>query len=60
MKALENPHVDYLSIKLSTLHSQINPLSFKETVNELVPRIKKIFKQAQAHPFRDQKGHLSP
>lgn len=56
MKALENPNIDYLSIKISTVYSQINPIAFEQTVEDLVPRIQKIFKQAKDHPFVNSKG----
>lgn len=56
MKALENPNIDYLSIKISTIYSQINPFAFDQTVEEIVPRIKKIFLQAKSHPFKNKDG----
>ncbi len=59
MKALENPNIDYLSIKISTVYSQINPLAFEQTVDDLVPRIRKIFKQAKDHRYTNAKGEES-
>ncbi len=60
MEALENPNIDYLSIKISTVYSQINPLAFDQTVADLVPRIQKIFKQAQYHKYKDAQGNEGP
>ncbi len=60
MNALANPNIDYLSIKISTISSQINSLSFDETVNDLVPRLQKIFLQAKNNPFKNSKGELEP
>ena len=56
LKTLENPNIDYLSIKISTIYSQINPISFEKTVEDIVPRIKQIFKQAKNHPYKNLKG----
>lgn len=56
METLENPNIDYLSIKISTIYSQINPISFDKTVKEIVPRIQRIFKHAKKHTFVNKKG----
>lgn len=51
LKAIANPNVDYLSIKISTIFSQINPLDFDNTVKILVEKLTKIYAQAQKHPY---------
>ncbi len=56
MNTLENPNIDYLSIKISTIYSQIDPIAFDETVADLVPRIRKIFKQAKEHTYTNFDG----
>jgi RHH-type proline utilization regulon transcriptional repressor/proline dehydrogenase/delta 1-pyrroline-5-carboxylate dehydrogenase len=56
MKALENPNVDYISIKISTIFSQINPLSYENTVDELVARLSRIYGQAAKYPYTNVKG----
>jgi RHH-type transcriptional regulator, proline utilization regulon repressor / proline dehydrogenase / delta 1-pyrroline-5-carboxylate dehydrogenase len=55
-EALENPNIDYLSIKISTIYSQINSLAFEETVEALVPRLKTIYIHAKNHPYKNKKG----
>lgn len=57
LKALENPNIDYLSIKISTIYSQINSLAFDQTVEALVPRIAKIFLQAKTHTYTNKQGN---
>lgn len=47
IKALRNPDIDYVSIKISTIFSQINPLSMDDTVNELISRLSRIYKVAK-------------
>ncbi|WP_331775390.1 bifunctional proline dehydrogenase/L-glutamate gamma-semialdehyde dehydrogenase [Sulfurospirillum sp. 1612] len=56
LKLLENPNVDYISIKISTLFSQINPVSFEDTVSKLVERLSTIFAQAKKFSFTNSKG----
>jgi RHH-type transcriptional regulator, proline utilization regulon repressor / proline dehydrogenase / delta 1-pyrroline-5-carboxylate dehydrogenase len=55
-QTLENPNIDYLSIKISTIYSQINPLAFEQTITDIVPRIQTIFRQAKQHPFINKQG----
>ncbi len=56
LKALENPNIDYLSIKISTIFSQINPLDFEGTVEILVEKLSKIYAQAKKYTFKNQDG----
>jgi len=51
MKALANPNIDYISIKISTIFSQISALDFDHTVEVLVEKLSKIYAQAQKHPY---------
>ena len=39
LKALENPAIEYISVKISTIFSQIQPLAFEHTVDVLVKRL---------------------
>ncbi|MEQ9824239.1 MAG: bifunctional proline dehydrogenase/L-glutamate gamma-semialdehyde dehydrogenase [Puniceicoccaceae bacterium] len=52
--ALEDPQIDYLSIKLSTLYSQMNSLDMEGTVRVLTERLSKLFRVALQH--RTQEG----
>ncbi|MEA2018586.1 MAG: bifunctional proline dehydrogenase/L-glutamate gamma-semialdehyde dehydrogenase [Campylobacterota bacterium] len=51
LNALKNPNIDYISIKISTIFSQINPLDFENTVNILVEKLSLIYLQAQKYPY---------
>ena len=51
LDALSNPNIDYISIKISTIYSQINPLNFEHTVEVLVEKLTKIYEQAQRFPY---------
>ncbi|MDD3342293.1 MAG: bifunctional proline dehydrogenase/L-glutamate gamma-semialdehyde dehydrogenase [Sulfurospirillaceae bacterium] len=56
LKVLENPNVDYISIKISTLFSQINALAYEDTIEELVARLSRIYAQAKKYSFTNAKG----
>ncbi len=58
LEALENPNIDYMSIKISTIYSQINPFAFEQTVSDIVPRLQKIFLKAKNHPFKNLKNQM--
>ncbi|RXK00902.1 aldehyde dehydrogenase [Arcobacter sp. CECT 8986] len=51
LKALENPNIDYISIKISTIFSQINSLDFEGTVKTLVEKLSLIYAQAKKYPY---------
>ncbi len=51
LNALQSPYIDYISIKISTMYSQINILDFDGTVDELVKRLSKIYAQAIKYPY---------
>ena len=51
LKALENPNIDYLSIKISTIFSQINTLDFDNTVDILVEKLSKIYSHAIKYKY---------
>ena len=53
---LTNPNVDYISIKISTLFSQINALSYEDTIEQLVHRLSRIFAQAKKYSYVNEKG----
>ncbi len=55
IQALKNPNISYLSIKLSTIFSQINPISHNHTIAQLVQRLSKIYSQAKTE---DKYVHL--
>ncbi len=51
LKALENPAIEYISVKISTIFSQIQPLAFEHTVDILKKRLSELYRSAAAHRF---------
>jgi RHH-type proline utilization regulon transcriptional repressor/proline dehydrogenase/delta 1-pyrroline-5-carboxylate dehydrogenase len=46
LEDLKNPDIDYMSVKISTIFSQINLLAFDETVDAIAERLRKLYKAA--------------
>lgn len=58
ISALENPDIDYLSIKISTLFSQISPLAHEWSVNQISVRLGRIYKAAMENTFINSEGKM--
>ena len=50
LKDLENPLIDHLSIKISSLYSQINLIDFEGTVEAIAERLRLLYRTAIRHP----------
>jgi RHH-type transcriptional regulator, proline utilization regulon repressor / proline dehydrogenase / delta 1-pyrroline-5-carboxylate dehydrogenase len=51
LNALTNPNIDYISIKISTIYSQISALNFEHTVEVLVEKLSQIYAQAKKYSY---------
>lgn len=60
LKDLEQPEVDYISVKVSTLFSQIHPLAWKETLEKLAVPYRKLLRKAQQFPCITKEGIAQP
>ena len=58
IKALQNPNIDYISIKISTIFSQIVPLAHNWSVEQISQRIALIYDAAMKHRFVNAHGEL--
>ena len=43
---LKNPHIEYISVKISTIYSQIQSLAFDHTVGVLMERLAQLYRTA--------------
>lgn len=57
---LANPDVDYISVKISTIDSQLNLLNWKGTLTLITERLKKLYRAAQKHSIRQPNGKAIP
>ncbi len=53
---MEDPDIEYISIKISTLYSQISSLAFDQTVATLGERLSRIYRAARNHYFIQNDG----
>jgi RHH-type proline utilization regulon transcriptional repressor/proline dehydrogenase/delta 1-pyrroline-5-carboxylate dehydrogenase len=54
---LENPNVDYLSIKISNLFSQIIPYAHEHNVQEISKRLAQVYRAAKTNTYKDYEGN---
>ena len=57
---LKNPEIEYISVKISTIYSQIQALAFEHTVNILIERLSQLYRTASAHYFERRDGTRVP
>ncbi len=57
---LEDPSIEYISVKISTIYSQILPIAFDHTVNVLVERLSQLYHTAQSNKFQRSNGKQVP
>ena len=56
LKALEEPDINYISIKISGIYAQIRPLSYEQNKQDLCDMIAAIYSKAMAHTYTDHDG----
>lgn len=56
LAALESPHIECLSVKISTLYSQISALARASTVDILCDRLEPLYRAAARHTFTHVDG----
>lgn len=57
---LAKPDVEYISVKISSICSQINLLAWKETLNILAARLKQLYRAAESHQYVQVDGKKIP
>lgn len=60
IRDMEDPSIEYISVKISTIFSQINSLAFENTVAVLKARLSRLFRAAKHHRYRREDGALVP
>lgn len=48
LEDLKNPDIDYMSVKISTIYSQINLIAYEETIEAIGERLKQLYRAAMA------------
>ncbi len=60
LKALEDPNINYISIKISGIYAQLHPLNYEQSKAELTKRLITIYQKAIDFPYIDENGNSSP
>ncbi len=60
IKDMEDPDIEYISIKISTIASQISSLAFNDTVATLKERLSTIYRAAKKNPYTRLDGFRVP
>lgn len=60
LEDLKDPLIEYISVKISTIYSQIQPLAFEHTVNILIERLTHLYKTAGEQFFEKHDGSKVP
>ncbi|NLO71556.1 MAG: bifunctional proline dehydrogenase/L-glutamate gamma-semialdehyde dehydrogenase [Porphyromonadaceae bacterium] len=56
LEALKDPRINYISVKLSGIYAQINPLNYRNCKTELCELMGNLYQQAMNYPFVDENG----
>lgn len=59
LEALKDPLINYISIKISGIYSQINALNYEQNKIELCERLSCIYQRSIDYPFTDSNGNIS-
>ena len=57
---LSRKDVEYISVKVSSIVSQINLVAFDATVDRVAERLRTLYRQALAHYYRYPDGRVTP
>ncbi len=60
LEDLAKPEVEYISVKISTIFSQINLLDWDKTLETLATRLKTLYRAASKHQFKLPTGEKIP
>lgn len=56
LKDLKEDEIDYISIKISTIYSQINLISYEDTVDHVATKLRKLYRAAIKYPYLAKDG----
>ena len=56
LEALKDPQINYISIKISGIYAQINPLNYAQNKIDLCERLTRIYQQSIDFPYVDENG----
>lgn len=60
LEDLANPHIEYISVKISTICSQLNLIAWDNTLDILAMRLRQLYRAARDHTFVRKDGTKVP
>jgi len=60
IRDMQDPEIEYISVKISTLYSQISSLAFEHTVELMVERLSELIRVARENYFTRKNGEKAP
>ena len=57
LKALEQPDINYISIKISGIYAQIHPLNYEKNKHDLCELIAALYRKAMEYTYTDHDSH---
>jgi len=60
LEGLQNPQINYISIKISGIYAQINALNYEQNKLDLVEKISNIYRKAMEFSYTNEQGNQSP
>lgn len=60
IRDMRDPDIEYISVKISTLYSQISSLAFEHTVSVMVERLSELIRVAKENFFTRKNGERAP
>ena len=60
LEALQEPDINYISIKLSGIYAQIHALSYEQNKKELCDMVAAVYQKAIDNPYTDHDGKTRP
>ena len=60
LKDMRDPDIEVISVKISTIYSQISSLAFEQTVEVLVDRLSQLYRDAKGNFFTHADGSTVP
>jgi RHH-type transcriptional regulator, proline utilization regulon repressor / proline dehydrogenase / delta 1-pyrroline-5-carboxylate dehydrogenase len=60
LSLLARDDVEYISVKISSVYSQINLLAFDSTVEDIKTRLRELYRAAMRHTFKTADGRVLP
>ncbi|GBC63691.1 aldehyde dehydrogenase [Desulfonema ishimotonii] len=60
IRDMEDPEIEYISVKISTIFSQISSLAIENTIDVLMDRLSQLFRAAMKHRYVHKDGTAVP